>query len=198
MEKEDGYFTNELLQNLEKKKQKEMKKNGDHLPPEEKREKAKKSFPKNVCLQFAGATTGALIGALLGVVVALSVVIALLIPFCSACKNIKAGRGAAAGGAGADAVKAVTAGVVGVAALVGVIAGALVSGGAGSSLALGVVGVVGGVTGWKAAEEADSVYEAMTKAAKLNCENATVVVEKIRELVALAFNDKLEEKIKNN
>lgn len=174
MENKNGY-SNELL-HREKKNQEEKKQ--------------KKIVHEMFLLQVAGAITGALIGALLGVVVALSVVLALLKPFFTACKNLKA--------AGVD-VKAVAAGVVGVAALVGVVAGAVVSGGAGSSVVAAVVGVVGGVTGWKAAEEADSVYDAMTKAAKLNCENAIVVVEKIRELVELlAFNNKLEGGKKDN
>ncbi|KAI7791517.1 putative GTPase IMAP family member 7-like, partial [Triplophysa rosa] len=38
--------------------------------------------------------------------------------------------------------------------------------------------IVGAITGWKAAEEADSMYDAMKKAAEANYENAKAVVEK--------------------
>ncbi|XP_067303802.1 GTPase IMAP family member 5-like [Pseudorasbora parva] len=67
--------------------------------------------------------------------------------------------------------------------------------GAAAAIAVGVFKVsalagafVGGVTGWKAAEEADSVYDAMNKAAKLNYENATAVLENAHKFVANAFS----------
>ncbi len=58
-----------------------------------------------------------------------------------------------------------------------------------------------GVTGWKAAEEAESMYDAMINAAKLNYENATAVAENIQQFVDNIFNNKktqTEEDKKNN
>ncbi|XP_056318554.1 GTPase IMAP family member 7 [Danio aesculapii] len=49
--------------------------------------------------------------------------------------------------------------------------------------------LAGGVTGYKAAEEADSVYDAMVKSAKLNYDNAATMIGKAQEFVT-AFNDK--------
>ncbi|KAK7171207.1 hypothetical protein R3I94_001213 [Phoxinus phoxinus] len=99
---------------------------------------------------------------------------------------------------GAAAVEAVAGGAAAV-ETAGAAGGARAAAGAGVGAGTYVVGVAalagaigGGVTGWKAAEEADSAYDAMTKAATLNYENAKVVLKNIRELVALASNNKLE------
>ncbi|XP_067296697.1 GTPase IMAP family member 7-like [Pseudorasbora parva] len=84
--------------------------------------------------------------------------------------------GAAGIGAGAAGIGAGTAGF-GAGAAVAVLKASAFAG-----------AFVGGVTGWKAAEDADSVYDAMTKAAKLNYENATAVLENAHKLVANAFS----------
>lgn len=75
-------------------------------------------------------------------------------------------------------------------------AGNIVSGAAGTAVTvvLGTAALAGacagGVTGYKAAEEADSVYDAMVKAAKLNYDNATTMIEKVQDYVSNAFNKK--------
>uniref|UniRef100_A0A8C1QSX3 AIG1-type G domain-containing protein n=1 Tax=Cyprinus carpio TaxID=7962 RepID=A0A8C1QSX3_CYPCA len=74
MVKENGCYSNELLQMLEKEIQEEMK-NNKNMPPEEQRERAKKSIYEKLMKQITGALTGALIGAFLGASVALASVV---------------------------------------------------------------------------------------------------------------------------
>ncbi|KAI7791516.1 hypothetical protein IRJ41_021691, partial [Triplophysa rosa] len=83
------------------------------------------------------------------------------------------------------------AGVVetGAAAGAGVSTGAVIAGSVLGAAAL-VGAVAGGITGWKAAEEADSMYDAMKKAAKVNYDNAKAVVEKVHEFGSLVGNNK--------
>ncbi|XP_042615227.1 GTPase IMAP family member 9-like isoform X1 [Cyprinus carpio] len=203
MVEENGCYSNELLQKLEKEIQEEMK-NNKNMPPEEQRERAKKIVHEKLMKQITGALTGALIGAFLGAGVALASVVAVLQAICPLKELLRdkvaaavLGTGAVAGGAAA-AVEAVVAG--GTAEAGAVAGGAKAAAGAGVSavsISAGVLGVAavvgaveGGITGWKAAEEADSVCDAMNKAGKANYENATTAVEKIQELVAFALNKK--------
>ncbi|XP_056316877.1 GTPase IMAP family member 7-like [Danio aesculapii] len=107
---------------------------------------------------------------------------------------IAAGGGAVAAGGGAVAAGggAVAAGGGAVAAGGGAVAavetGAVASGAAaaGTSITAWFLGIatvaaaaVGAATGWKAAEDADSVSDAMNKAADANYENAKTIYEKI-------------------
>ncbi|XP_016118139.1 GTPase IMAP family member 7-like [Sinocyclocheilus grahami] len=183
MVKENVCYSNELLQMLEKEIQEEMKKN-KNVPPEEQRERAKKIVHDKFLKQLVGASTGALIGALLGAGVALASVMAVL----QAIHPLKAlavgvsGAGAAAGGAATAAKAAVAGGAAeagAVAGGAGAAAGTGVSAGTTSAGVLGVAAVIGavggGITGWKAAEEADSVCDAMNKGATASYENATAL-----------------------
>lgn len=111
-------------------------------------------------------------------------------------KIVEAGVAAGASRATAGAV-AVEAGVAAgatagaVAAEAGVAAGAT----AGSGIAVGVIlgaaalagAVEGGITGYEAAEEADSMLDAITFAAKANYANAKKVVTKAEQLPAKVF-----------
>lgn len=200
MVQENGCFTTELLQAVDEAVQEEMKINKDNLLPEEKREKAKEIVHKKILKQVAGATTGAVIGAFLGVFVACAAGVTLLKALKSLLKitvNTAAERGAATAAAAATTTVAGAAAVVAetgaVAEGTGAAAGAGVGTGtvfAGSVLgAAALVGAAqGAITGWKAAEEADSVYDAVNKAANVNNENAKAVVEKLQELLALNKN----------
>ncbi|XP_016365052.1 uncharacterized protein LOC107706012 [Sinocyclocheilus rhinocerous] len=181
MVEENGCYSNELLQMLEKEIQEEMK-NNKNLPPEEQREKAKKIVHKKFLKQLVGASTAVVIGALLGACVAVAFVYTLLKPL----KRCIAKRGAVVVtenvAESSEEFKLVASRRVGVVAKAGV-------------AVIGVAAVVGaaggGITGWKAAEEADSVYDAMIKAAQLNYENATALVEKAVEVVQLGSKKKI-------
>ncbi len=81
MVKENGCYSNELLQTVEEEIQEVMKINQVNLPPEEKREKAKKIVYEKILEQVAGAATGIVLGALLGEGVALASVVAVLQAF---------------------------------------------------------------------------------------------------------------------
>ncbi|XP_058637682.1 GTPase IMAP family member 7-like [Onychostoma macrolepis] len=187
MVEENGRYSNELLQTVEEHIQEEMKINEDNLPPEENQEKAKKIVHKKILEQVAGAATGALIGALLGAGVALASVVAVLQKYYPLKKLIKAKVEAAVTGGGGAAVAGAAAVEIGAAAgggPAGVSAGMITAGVLGAAAVAGAAG--GGVAGWKAAEDADSVCDAMKKAATANYENAKATVEKIQELFTLA------------
>ncbi|XP_042615186.1 GTPase IMAP family member 7-like [Cyprinus carpio] len=79
MRHKNGCFTNELFQKIEIQIQEEIgKMGGENLPPEEKRENAKKNVKEKILVQAAGATTGVLIGALLGACGAVTIILAFL------------------------------------------------------------------------------------------------------------------------
>ncbi|KAI7813865.1 GTPase IMAP family member 7-like [Triplophysa rosa] len=197
---ENSCYTNELLQTVEEEIQEEMRNiKEENMAPEEKREVAKKIVHKKLLVRLAGVTTGTLTGAFLGVGVAVASVVALLkaasIPGAAAAAGATglaagtavaeagiitgvAGSGIAAGvtGAGVGAAgSGIAAGIAGVGA-----------GAAGSGVAVGVIfgaaalagAIGGGVTGYRAAEDGDSVSDAIRNAAKLNYENAKAVVKK--------------------
>ncbi|XP_051575127.1 GTPase IMAP family member 7-like [Myxocyprinus asiaticus] len=181
---ENACYTNELFQTVEEEIQEEMKNiNEDSLPLIEKREMAKKIVHKKLLIRLAGVATGTLTGAFLGIGVAVASVVALLkaanIP-----GVVKAGTVAGAAAAGATGIAA--AGTVAVEA--GLVAGSGI-GAAGSGIAAGVFlgaaalagAIGGGVTGFKAADEGDSVSGAIKNAAKLNYENAKGAVKKAQK-----------------
>uniref|UniRef100_A0A673FP40 AIG1-type G domain-containing protein n=1 Tax=Sinocyclocheilus rhinocerous TaxID=307959 RepID=A0A673FP40_9TELE len=77
--KENGRFTNELLRDVEKHIQEEMENiTEDGLPPEEQREKAKKSVYRKYLEGFAGVATGVVLGALFGISVSVALVMSIL------------------------------------------------------------------------------------------------------------------------
>uniref|UniRef100_A0A671QS75 Zgc:195075 n=1 Tax=Sinocyclocheilus anshuiensis TaxID=1608454 RepID=A0A671QS75_9TELE len=185
MVEENGCYSNELLQMLEKEIQEEMKKN-KNLPPEEQRERAKEIVHGTFLNQLGGASTGVVIGALLGACVAVAFVYTLLKPLARCISK----RGAVVvtenvGETGVECKLVASSGVR--------VGGAVAKAGL---VVIGVAAVVGaaggGITGWKAAEEADSVlYDAMIKAAQLNYENAKALVEKAVEVVELGSKKKI-------
>ncbi len=216
MRNKNGCFTSELFQKMEEHIQEEIgKMDGENLPQDEKREKAKKNVQNKMLEQAAGATTGALIGALLGAGVAAAVLalpLRALLYVASAYVGVRGGAREAETGEtaavepGGAAVKTEeksggasteTGEKAGAAAAVGGAAAAAAVRGASTAVTAGVIGVAalagalgGGVTGWKAAEEAESVYDAMINTAKLNYENATAVAENIQQFVDNIFNNK--------
>ncbi|XP_026122274.1 GTPase IMAP family member 7-like isoform X1 [Carassius auratus] len=177
-------YTNELLQIVEEEIQDEMKNiNQVNMSPEETREEAKKIVHKKLLVKLAGVTTGTLTGAFLGIGVAVASVVSLL-KAANVAGVVEAGTVAGAAGvtgivAGAAAVKA---GIIAAGAGVGV-AGSGIAAAAG--VAVGVAALAGaiggGVTGCKAAEETDSVSDAIKNTAKLNYENAKGAVKKAKK-----------------
>ncbi|XP_042582713.1 GTPase IMAP family member 7-like isoform X1 [Cyprinus carpio] len=178
---QNGCNTNELLQIVEEEIQEEMKNiNEDSLSPQEKREEAKKVVHKKLMVKLAGVTTGTLTGAFLGIGVAVASVVTLLkaadVPGVINAGTVAGAAGATGIAAGVAAVKAgiAAAGIgvtgSGIAAAAGVAVGVAALAGA----------IGGGVTGCKAAEETDSVCDAIKNAAKLNYENAKGVVKKAK------------------
>ncbi|KAL1277223.1 hypothetical protein QQF64_023896 [Cirrhinus molitorella] len=153
IEQENGSYTNELLQIVKEEIQEEMMKiDDDSLSPEQKHERAKKTVYEKILIKLSGVSIGTLIGAFLGIAVAVAAVVILLKD-----KNILTVV------SNADTASCITAGVV-----------------FGSAALVGAVG--GGITGWDAAEEADSVIDAITKAAKANFETAKSFVKLAEDL----------------
>ncbi|KAI2663086.1 GTPase IMAP family member 9 [Labeo rohita] len=204
----NGRYTNELMLTAEQEIQKEMKnENNGNLPSEERRERAKKNVFEKFVRRLAGVTTGILVGAFLGIGVAVASVVALLkgTNYSIACKGVSlgiaaaeaaaaaagAGAGGAAAGAGVVAAKAGIATAAGAAALeAGVATGAGIGAAAGAGIAAGVLfgsaalagAIGGGITGYNAAEQADSVLESIKNSAKANYEKSKRVVEKAEQL----------------
>ncbi|KAF4111633.1 GTPase IMAP family member 7-like [Onychostoma macrolepis] len=181
---QSGCYTNELLQIVEEEIQVEMKNiNEVNMSPEEKREEAKKIVHKKLLVKLAGVTTGTLTGAFLGIGVAVASVVTLLkaanIPGVVKAGTVAGAAGATGIAAGAAAVKA---GIIAAGAGVGV-AGTGIAAAAG--VAVGVAALAGaiggGVTGCKAADESDSVCDAIKNAAKLNYEKAKGAVKKAKK-----------------
>ncbi|XP_050969874.1 GTPase IMAP family member 7 [Labeo rohita] len=184
---QSGCYTNELLQIVEEEIQAEMKNiSEENMSPEEKREIAKKVVHKKLLIRLAGVTTGTLTGAFLGIVVAVASVVTLLKAGTVAGAAGAAGAVGAVGAAGATGIAAgaaaVKAGIVAAGASVGV-AGTGVA--AATGIVVGVAALAGaiggGVTGCKAADESDSVCDAIRNAAKLNYENAKGAVKKAKK-----------------
>ncbi|XP_051756999.1 GTPase IMAP family member 7-like [Ctenopharyngodon idella] len=177
-------YTNELLQIVEEEIQEEMKNiNEVNLLPEEKREVAKKIVHKRLLVRLAGVTTGTLTGAFLGIGVAVASVVTLLkaakVPGLVEAGTVAGAAGVTGIAAGAAAVKA---GVVAAGAGVG-LAGSGIA--AATGVAFGVAALAGaiggGITGYKAADEGDSVCDAIKNTAKLNYENAKGAVKKAKK-----------------
>ncbi|XP_075948588.1 GTPase IMAP family member 7-like [Anarhichas minor] len=156
-------YTNTMLQTVEemtKQEQERIRQSSGDMSEKEIREKAKDRTSERLLINLAGITTGALLGALFGVVVMVRVVIYALEAAAAAAVGTAAVGTAAAGTAAAGTAAAGTAAVeLGVAAA-GTAAIAL-------TVTCTVVGAVGGgVAGYYAAEEAETVLEAIKRAAK--------------------------------
>ncbi|XP_051772015.1 GTPase IMAP family member 7-like isoform X1 [Ctenopharyngodon idella] len=118
MVNENGCYTNELLQNMEKDIQEEMKNiTEDKLHPEEQREEAKKNVHASYLKKSAGMTIGTVLGALFGIGVAVALIVSFLKPIAVLQTAIKAA------GVGAGAGKILT-GVLGVGGFIGAVGGA--------------------------------------------------------------------------
>uniref|UniRef100_A0A9J8BS50 Zgc:195075 n=1 Tax=Cyprinus carpio carpio TaxID=630221 RepID=A0A9J8BS50_CYPCA len=149
MVEENGCYSNELLQMLEKEIQEEMKKN-KNVPPEEQRERAKKIVHEKLMKQITGALTGVLIGALLGAGVALASVVAVLQAICPLKELLRDKVAAAVLGTGAVAVAGATAVKGGAAAGAGgaavaveaAVAGGAAAGAGGAAVAGGAAAAV--------------------------------------------------------
>ncbi|XP_052416676.1 GTPase IMAP family member 7-like [Carassius gibelio] len=183
-------YTNELLQIVEEEIQDEMKNLKEvNMSPEERREEAKKIAHKKFLVKLAGVTTGILTGAFLGIGVAVASVVSLL-KAANVAGVIEAGTVAGAAGvtgivAGAVAVKA---GIIATGAGAGVgVAGSGIAAAAGVAVAALAGAIGGGVTGFKAAEETDSVSDAIKNTAKLNYENAKGAVKKAKKHQHILF-----------
>ncbi len=170
--KENGRFTSELFQEVEKYIQEEAKNETENgLPPEEQRETAKKNVYRKYLERFAGVATGAVLGALLSIGASVAVDMSILNSYLTLKTGLAvAGVGVAEGAAGVAETAAAGAGTVA----------------AGVLGAVGFVGgVAGGITGWNAAEEAESVCDAIAKAAMNTWENGKFLMEKAEEMVGL-------------
>ncbi|XP_026122276.1 GTPase IMAP family member 7-like [Carassius auratus] len=183
-------YTNELLQIVEEEIQDEMKDIKEvNMSPEERREEAKKIAHKKFLVKLAGVTTGILTGAFLGIGVAVASVVSLL-KAANVAGVIEAGTVAGAAGvtgivAGAVAVKA---GIIAAGAGAGVgVAGSGIAAAAGVAVAALAGAIGGGITGFKAAEETDSVSDAIKNTAKLNYENAKGAVKKAKKHQHILF-----------
>ncbi|KAA0712455.1 hypothetical protein E1301_Tti012944 [Triplophysa tibetana] len=147
--------------------------------------------------QVVGAGIGALIGAFLGVTVCVCGVLSFKRPLEGLLKFIGSTVKGPAAVKVAEAAIVVETGAV--TAVVGEGAGAAAGAGVGTGTVIAgcvigtaalIGGVAGGITGWKAAEDADSVYDAMKKAAEVNYKNGKTVVEMAQEFVSLVMNNK--------
>ncbi|KAG1937905.1 GTPase IMAP family member 7-like [Pimephales promelas] len=177
----NGCYTNELLQIVEDEIQEEMKNVDEvNLLPEEKRELAKKIVHKKLLNRLAGVTTGTLTGAFLGIGVAVASVVSLL-KATNVPEVVTAGAAAGAAGIAAGAV-ALKAGIVAAGAGVGLAGSGLA---AATGVAFGVAAfagaIGGGITGYKAADEGDSVCVTIKNTAKLNYENAKGAAKKAKK-----------------
>ncbi|XP_041841570.1 uncharacterized protein LOC121639996 isoform X2 [Melanotaenia boesemani] len=149
MEKNGGYYTNDVLQNVEKqiqKQEEQIRESSGNFSPDEIRKQAKTNVTNELLIQLAGMATGALLGAFFGVAAMVEAVISTVrnpLDIVRLVKNIPALAPAAAAVEGQVVLAA------------GVIAGV------GAATA---GGVMGGVIGYKAAEGAKSPMEAAKRA----------------------------------
>uniref|UniRef100_A0A3Q1I8E1 AIG1-type G domain-containing protein n=1 Tax=Anabas testudineus TaxID=64144 RepID=A0A3Q1I8E1_ANATE len=164
MENNGGYYTNEMLQVAEKeisKEEEHLKLSSVNMSSEEIRLKAKNTVSQRFLNQLAGTATGVLLGAFFGVAAMLKLALTAVRSPAELIKLVKntppVGKlaiGAAAGGE-----------IVGV--CLGVGAGALAVTG----------GVMGGIIGHDAAEGAETMKEAVEKAAKAVIDKGKATLE---------------------
>ncbi|TKS93029.1 GTPase IMAP family member 7 [Collichthys lucidus] len=146
MESNGDYYSNEMLQRVEKEIQKEeerIKQSSQNMPEEEIRKEAKTRVSKRFLMQLTGTTVGALLGAFFGLAAMVGLVVTAMNNCAALMKLVKNPAGTL------GAAAAATAGEVGV-----VVAGVL------TAAAAATGAVVGGMIGYDAAEEAQSISEA--------------------------------------
>ncbi|KAM4714892.1 uncharacterized protein FYW61_019759 isoform 2-T2 [Anableps anableps] len=147
--KKGSYYTNDVLQHVEEriqKQEKQIREMAVYLPPQEIRKQAKAFVSNEILIQLAGTATGFLLGAFFGVEALLEAVLKVMSP-AEMMKRINTLKTMAAG---------VAAGEVAVAA-VGVVAGVA------TVTAAAVGGVRGGVIGCEVSKEAKTPMEAIEK-----------------------------------
>ncbi|KAM4536486.1 GTPase IMAP family member 7-like isoform 1-T1 [Odontesthes bonariensis] len=158
-----GFYTNEMLQavnRLIQKEERRIQSSSGHVSQENIKSQAKKNV-SNLLKKAAGITTGMLLGALLG----LPVMVAAVVLALGAAGT--AGAGAVVKAAGGSAASGVVAGIAAAAA-----AGAAIGGAA-----------VGGYIGCCEADKADSVVEAVMNTATAVCELAAEpIIKKLRDI----------------
>ncbi|XP_034412637.1 protein mono-ADP-ribosyltransferase PARP14-like [Cyclopterus lumpus] len=203
MENNGGHYTNEMFPVVEKQIQAEeedIRKNtsGD-VPQEEIRKRAKKRVSNRLLIQLAGTGTGVVLGAFLGLAVMVGVAITALqnvAKLLTLAKSVREIDGAAmAGGGGGGAAMAAAAAGEGaaMAAAAGGGGAAMMAAAAGGGEAVGGVvlgvtaaafaatgGILGGVIGNEAAEDADTPWEAVEMA-------TSAVFEKSNTLKSIAL-----------
>uniref|UniRef100_A0A3Q3FR64 AIG1-type G domain-containing protein n=1 Tax=Labrus bergylta TaxID=56723 RepID=A0A3Q3FR64_9LABR len=188
----DGYYTNEMLQEVENKIQDEMepiRKSSKNMSEEEIREKAKLNVFKKLLILMTGTAVGIVLGAYFGVKVMIKAVLKIM----KGLKDMKeslseisklaaetaAGKAArtAAGKAAGKAAKTAAGKAAKTAALT-------IPSVAFKALAVtaAVGGVAGGVTGYLAVEEAETMQEAAEKAADAVTERAQDILKRIDEM----------------
>ncbi|XP_060887022.1 GTPase IMAP family member 7-like isoform X2 [Labrus mixtus] len=183
----DGYYTNEMLQEMESIKQDEIeriRKSSENMSEEEIREKAKRNVFENLLILMAGTATGVVLGAYFGVKIMIKSVLKILKVLkeethsCLGISKLAGGDKSAEGevetlvAAGAAAGKAAL--TIPSAAFKALAVTAAVVGVAG--------GVAGGMTGYLAAEEAETPQEAAEKAADAVTELAEDILKTIDEM----------------
>uniref|UniRef100_A0A8P4GTD2 AIG1-type G domain-containing protein n=2 Tax=Dicentrarchus labrax TaxID=13489 RepID=A0A8P4GTD2_DICLA len=182
-------YTNEMLQVVEEEiqqEEEEIQQEGEHtrlLPPgnmskKEIREQAKARVFKKLLIRLAGTAAGVVLGALFGVVVSVGVVLTVL---------RESSKPVQLRGAIAKTAAVVGAGAVGI---IGGIAtgGAVAAVGASpaiivTALPAAVGAVVGGVTGYNAAEAADTPWEAAKLAAEAIKNKSQSILDKANDLM---------------
>uniref|UniRef100_A0A8C1DN88 AIG1-type G domain-containing protein n=1 Tax=Cyprinus carpio carpio TaxID=630221 RepID=A0A8C1DN88_CYPCA len=176
MVEENGCCTNEFLQKLEKHIQEDEKNiSAVNLSPEEIREKAKEMVHEEYVKRLAGVATGTLMGAFLGIDVVVRSVVTLLTP-----ENPQAVI---------QIVRAAAQNMTQECEIGSYLRAGITAAGGALCLAGAVGAVVGGVTGYKAAEEADSVNDSVTRAVADTYAKALHVNEKVQDLVSVASKD---------
>ncbi|XP_054881202.1 GTPase IMAP family member 7-like [Poeciliopsis prolifica] len=149
VEKNGSYYTNDVLQHVEERIQKqenEIRKIGVYLPPQEFREKAKTFVSREFLIQLVGTATGALLGAFFGVEELLKVVMKV-VQTPQVMSHVKTIKTMAPAGVERKAVVVAGGVVAGVAVLAAAAAG----------------GIQGGAIGCEASKEAKTPIEAIEK-----------------------------------
>uniref|UniRef100_A0A3P9NJZ2 Uncharacterized LOC103480273 n=1 Tax=Poecilia reticulata TaxID=8081 RepID=A0A3P9NJZ2_POERE len=150
VEKNGSYYTNEVLQHVEEriqKEEKQIREREEYLPPQEIRKRAKTSVSNEFLIQLVGTATGALLGAFFGVAALLEVVMKVVKNPTEVMKHVKTLKTMVP--AAVEREAAVVAG--------GVVAGVAVL----AAATLG--GIQGGAIGCEASNEVKTPMEAIEK-----------------------------------
>ncbi|XP_065806407.1 GTPase IMAP family member 7-like [Labrus bergylta] len=188
----DGFYTNEMLQEVENKIQDEMepiRKSSKNMSEEEIREKAKLNVFEKLLIRMTGTGVGVVLGAYFGVIIMIKAVLKTLKDLKDMTESLseisKLAAETAAGKAARTAAKTAAGKAAGKAAGAAAKTAALtIPSVAFKALAVtaAVGGVAGGVTGYLAVEEAETMQEAAEKAADAVTERAKDILKRIDEM----------------